>query len=405
MFCVPRKIIHERCSGWQSGLSETVARVHGDAVNAQFSESLKKFNFLQISCRRQNAPVQQILDYLGQIMALQTTFPGFSPQVEWSHRYQTNERRKRGIAAEQDALYFNLASSYMEEGAVMNDLKTACHAFQYAAGLFQNIGDQDSPLFSALVALCLAQAQECFCQMAMSKDTTPSLVAKMCIQAAIYYDQARYSALPVDWSLYVNCKKDLLTALSHQYRGRTYKGTNDQEIGLAIAHYRFAQKTLEHMQCFQEIVNYANSVETSVTEELQELERDNNQIYHVLVPRELEKAPLNPANMVELVMPDLPQDDTPLEYDLFEDLHVKDPVVKLEAVQRRAKQAATKLTAIQSLLTQFTYGEYVDILDRAQKEDTKLHIQDPERSRTALRFYNSFLALLWSIGNIHGKRE
>ena len=175
----------------------------------------------------------------------------------------------------------------MEEGAVMDDLKKACHAFQYAAGLFQNIGNRDSPLFSALVALCLAQAQECFCRVAISKDTTPSLIAKMCIQAAIHYDEARHSALPVDWSLYVNCKKDLFTALSHQYQGRTYNTTDAKPIGLAIAHYRIAQETLEHMHCFQEIVSYVNSVEASVTKELQELERDNDLIYNVLIPHEL----------------------------------------------------------------------------------------------------------------------
>ena len=104
-------------------------------------------------------------------------------------------------------------------------------------------------------------------------------------------------------------------------------------------------------------------------------------------------------------MPDLPRNDTPLEYDLFEDLHVKDPAAKLEAARGRAKQAAIKVTAIRNLLPQFTYSEHVDTLDRAQQEDTKLHIQEPERSSAALRFYNSYLTLLCSIENIHGKRE
>ncbi len=268
MFCVPRKTIQKNCPGWQSSLVEQISRRYGDSANTVMRKSLKRFNFLQMSARGPEAPVKQILDYLGQVAVVHAIFPDFSPQVEWSHAFQRSTARERGVPAEQRALLFNLASSYMEEGSAMNDLVSSCKKFRYAAGLFQKISNSNSTMDAALTALCLAQAQECFYLKAVSEKMKAPLLCKLAAQTAVYYERAQHSSLPKDWGLYVNCKRDLFTAIAHQQQGKLCEEHNEQKVGEGIAHYRQAIALMENMHKFSHIEDYANRIENEITDAL-----------------------------------------------------------------------------------------------------------------------------------------
>eukprot|EP00227_Mantoniella_beaufortii_P022182 CAMPEP_0197582208 /NCGR_PEP_ID=MMETSP1326-20131121/5484_1 /TAXON_ID=1155430 /ORGANISM="Genus nov. species nov., Strain RCC2288" /LENGTH=814 /DNA_ID=CAMNT_0043146249 /DNA_START=58 /DNA_END=2499 /DNA_ORIENTATION=- len=246
---------------------------------------------------------------------------------------------------EKAATLFNLGSSWSQHGLAADrstpeGIKTACHAFQQAAGVFVMLRDDvlgklggnpgtgtggkdagptvdlSPECAGMLVALHLAQAQECFFDKAATDGKSPAMCLKLAKQAHVFYEEVKAALLapPLKdhfdrtWAAHAMAKA---AAFHVEALMRAAKIAEDEEddIGLAIARLQLAAKELaDGLKLVKaggsmSLTGVLTGLQQTVGAELRRAVRDNECVYMVRVPPYESLPPLGAAAVVKAVPP------------------------------------------------------------------------------------------------------
>lgn len=229
------------------------------------------------------------------------------------------------LAYEKASIIFNI-SAVLSCHAANQDrhedtgLKTAYHSFQASAGMFTYINenflhapsvDLSRETVKTMIAITLAQGQEVFLEKQLADGKKSGLLAKLASQATYLYSQAvegvqenvAKSVFEKVWLLVTQIKQYYMAAIAQYYQALADDETNSH--GAAICRLQIA------MTQAKEASRIANSFPSSVPpnsnlasdtgsiladmakkhytqcqEKLAELNKDNDFIYHQLIPTE-----------------------------------------------------------------------------------------------------------------------
>mmetsp|Transcript_22620 Transcript_22620/g.37299 ORF Transcript_22620/g.37299 Transcript_22620/m.37299 type:complete len:811 (-) Transcript_22620:609-3041(-) len=255
-------------------------------------------------------------------------------EFQWYDAFQPKKRcSSYNIQLERAGVIFNLAALHSQLAmgqnlATAEGLKIACNYFQIAAGLFLYLKDTVLPQLLApptpdlsaeclgcIVNVMLAQAQACFCEKAIKDNMKSAIVAKLAAHAAEYYDLAlRSVSFP---SLASHFEKHLLPimiriqsgyfrALAQHRQSMVAKDTD--KYGEEIARLQLAHNiivdTRAHLKnappgAGDSMLNLLATVDRA----LQGAVKDNDTIYHEVVPSIANLAALDKKSMVKPVVP------------------------------------------------------------------------------------------------------
>lgn len=199
-------------------------------------------------------------------------------------------------------------------------LKTAYHSFRAAAGMFTYINenflhapstDLNRDTIKTLIAIMLAQAQEVFLEKQITDDKKPGFLAKLASQAAYIYNQALEGVqenaskgiFEKVWTYVVQAKAAYLSSLAGFYQAIADDEGNLH--GLAIARLMLAEKQATtafgwakslpssfpiasnlNADTGSALVEKTRRQQTTVKQILDSANKDNDYIYHELVPPE-----------------------------------------------------------------------------------------------------------------------
>ncbi|KAH9058360.1 pH-response regulator [Lactarius vividus] len=242
---------------------------------------------------------------------------------------------------ERCCVLFNLASLYSQLGLAEDrtnpdGVKRASTFYKNAAGTFSYLkasaqiklkstlaADEELPLdlseafLGSMESLMLAQAQECVWQWAVMGRNSNGTIAKLAAQASLLYDAARLAirdavppisdALPPEWIVHIEVKYLHFSAAA-QYR-KAIDDTERNKYGHEVARLTFAQSTakkaydMARRGASKLVWEDVKSLLEIVDSNLDRAQRDNDLIYHQDVPPASSLPVIQPASMVESVVP------------------------------------------------------------------------------------------------------
>ncbi|PJF17352.1 hypothetical protein PSACC_02808 [Paramicrosporidium saccamoebae] len=250
----------------------------------------------------------RLAEYHGQLSKLSTRFPigedGIKIAFSWFNFAGKEKKPKASIIVNIGATYSQMAAQ--ESYGSVDGLKRAYNNFLNAAGAFESAGrcasgapipttDLCESSISCLVAMMLAQAQECFVQKAILekavKDTT---LAKLAMSTSAFFESAKSHvsknsatgmfANYVDWlagkaALYrgiAHYRKSTECLVASQYGREIVKL---QEADEAV---RDAKELIKRLP--SELSNQITALAVSVTKNLERALKDNSLIYNDPLP-------------------------------------------------------------------------------------------------------------------------
>ncbi|KAI7204670.1 BRO1-domain-containing protein [Hortaea werneckii] len=267
--------------------------------------------------------------YYGQLELLDLRFPVDENHIKisftWFDAFTHKPTSQYSLAYEKASIIFNISAVLSCHAANQNrhedtGLKTAYHSFQASAGMFTYINenflhapstDLSRETVKTLISIMLAQAQEVFIEKQVFDQKKPGLLAKLAAQAAYLYAQAvegvqdnvGRGVFERVWLMVVQIKQHHMASLAQYYQAIADYEANS--YGQSIARLEAAQSANK------EATKLANSFPSSVSpdsnlssesgtilvdmtkkhgstiqELLAEYNRDNDMIYHQLVPSE-----------------------------------------------------------------------------------------------------------------------
>ncbi|RMZ00140.1 hypothetical protein D0860_08098 [Hortaea werneckii] len=267
--------------------------------------------------------------YYGQLELLDLRFPVDENHIKisftWFDAFTHKPTSQYSLAYEKASIIFNISAVLSCHAANQNrhedtGLKTAYHSFQASAGMFTYINenflhapstDLSRETVKTLISIMLAQAQEVFIEKQVFDQKKPGLLAKLAAQAAYLYAQAvegvqdnvGRGVFERVWLMVVQIKQHHMASLAQYYQAIADYEAN--LYGQSIARLEAAQSANK------EATKLANSFPSSVSpdsnlssesgtilvdmtkkhgstiqELLAEYNRDNDMIYHQLVPSE-----------------------------------------------------------------------------------------------------------------------
>lgn len=242
---------------------------------------------------------------------------------------------------ERCCVLFNLASLYSQLGLAEDrtnpdGVKRASAFYKNAAGTFSYLkasartklkstlaADDELPLdlseafLGAMESLMLAQAQECVWQWAVMGRNSNGTIAKLAAQASHLYDAVRLAirdavppisdALSPEWTVHIEVKYLHFSAAA-QYR-KSIDDTERNKFGHEVARLAFAQSTakkaydMARRGASKLVWEDVKSLLEIVDSNLDRAQRDNDLIYHQDVPPASSLPVIQPASMVESVVP------------------------------------------------------------------------------------------------------
>lgn len=292
---------------------------------------------------------ESLLRYFRALCVVEARFP-ISKQVghiglsfTWADAFKpTKKATLANVHFEKAATLFNLGSSWSQHGlaadrATPEGIKTACHAFQQAAGAFATMRDEvlgkvggsppgsgksDAPTVdlspecaSMLVSLHLAQAQECFFDKAATDGKSPAVCVKLAHQTHLFYEEVRaaLAAPPLKdhfdrtWLAHATAKAAAFHA-EGLTRAAKIAEEDEEDIGTAIVRLQVAADDLAaglkavkgHSMS---LYGALQGLKETVDESLRRAIRDNECVYMVRVPARDAVSPLDAAAVVKAVPP------------------------------------------------------------------------------------------------------
>ena len=273
-------------------------------------------------------------------------------------------------------------------------LKTAYHSFQASAGMFTYINenflhapstDLSRETVKTLITITLAQAQEVFLEKQVTDGKKSALLAKLAAQATYLYNSAAEGAqenvnkgvFERVWLLLIQVKQYWMAAVAQYHQGLADDDTNSHgtaiaRLTVAVAQAKEASKLANN---FPSSVSETSNLSaetgallaemtkkhlTACTEKLAELTKDNDFIFHQLVPAEaaLQAIPILPAakaipvnelyqgqDIQRIVGPDIFQRIVPLAVTESASLYDEEKAKLLRAEGERVETANDEMAA------------------------------------------------------------
>lgn len=252
----------------------------------------------------------------------------------WRDAFDSTERSQHSIAFEKACVLFNFAAlhlvvaadQYHGHAAEESDPKAAVAGFQNAASVFQYVSenflhapsnDLHQTLVVFLTKLMMAQAQEAFVAGAVAR-SKHSLLAKLFQGASAMYSachelvqsMTKESVFPSshqNWSNVVQAKRHYYAGLASYHMAHACEEASKH--GDAIAYLLKAQTELREARSValvsQDALDFpvlkiqAKELLEKIDKEKMEFEKDNDYIYHEVVPQSFTLAAIKPMEAVK----------------------------------------------------------------------------------------------------------
>ncbi|XP_071493136.1 programmed cell death 6-interacting protein-like [Diadema antillarum] len=331
----------------QRPLQNFIKNTYSDLPEGEdFSQQLKEFSKQRTNtvCRKLDKHANSI-DLLGkyydQLVAIDGKLPIMEGQIAVNFGWQdafdkgsflggARKQTAPSAAFEKVCVVFNIAAMNSQVGALQSSddddgLKNAAKQFQAAAGLFSYVKsnvysavqqirtyDMQPDCLGALSALMLAQAQESFLRKARQDKMKDAVVSKVAMSASEFYaDAAKQMAvahvkevLPKEWIPTVLGKQYYMHAISEYHQAMVCKGA--KSYGPEIARLQHASDLLKEVERKGGQTIDVKDFAKRIAQELVAVKKDNDFIYHDVVPS-LEKLPKTGtapiAKLTELSLP------------------------------------------------------------------------------------------------------
>ncbi|KAK9474360.1 BRO1-like domain-containing protein [Dipodascopsis tothii] len=280
------------------------------------------------------ATLKRLVRYFMQLTFMSSKFPAdIGVNFTWvgtlGHTVSGAVKHK-DVQFERANVLYNIGAMYSQLGFQENrtnseGLKRACQHFQHASGAFLYLKDHvvpemrthppdelAGPTLETLIALMLAQSQECFWQKAILDNLKNSLIARLAHQVSVYYDETLTAAYrsPVirsEWIHHITCKKFHFEAAA-QYRAASEClaiGKFGDEIGRLEAALEASNKAaVSSKYVAQPVQDDLKGLQEKLKSDLKRAIKDNDMIYNERVPAVSALPPLKKASMVTSAVPD-----------------------------------------------------------------------------------------------------
>lgn len=310
---------------WATALKNYLARIYGSFTD--FTNEVKIINKLRLdlNASTNDSSNRSFLKdlyykYYGQLELLDLRLPvqedGVRVKFRWYDAYDPSTHHTQySLAFEKASILFNLASllsTIASDDFENGDFKSSYQFFQYSAGIYKFIGenflhapsqDLDGKTVAFLQNLQLSQAQEVFLLKLISEDSSKkSLIAKLAMSTSIHYEQtlSAFEKLENEFGEEYTWTNNLKFKTSF-YQNIAYLNYSlsieEKKIGEAIAFLKLALTGFDSLKKIDNQTNIDYKTYQSQTEEkLKSLSRDNDFIYHDLIPS---KDSLEPAVIIK----------------------------------------------------------------------------------------------------------
>ncbi|KAI9492476.1 BRO1-like domain-containing protein [Zychaea mexicana] len=293
--------------------------------------------------------LERFFAYYSQVVFVCSRFPyDIGLDFAWHPVFQSNSKpvALSNLNYEKACVLFNIGALYTQLGCNESRISTegirkSCNFFQNAAGCLKYIEkevlsdfraippiDLCADAMQALIALTLAQAQECVWQKAVMEHMKHGTIARLAIKVADFYQAVQthdISFFPSGWKRHVQIKAAYFNAVAQYHKANECisQGRYGEEIGrlrLAEKHNRkaldaiaaasgsglFAMRAAASSSSSIMQESFAGEVrklEESIERDLIRAERDNDLVYMEPVPEASQLAPLLRSDMVRPLVP------------------------------------------------------------------------------------------------------
>lgn len=377
---------------WIHPLKSYITSIYGPGDH--FNEDIHAFHRLRQDVRGSAADSigrDLIYKYYRQLDLLELRVPVNDRECRvaftWLDAFTHESITQHSLAFEKASLLFNFATVCGRIGSDSDDIKVSYNAFQSAAGAYSFImenflhapsTDLSQESVRALSKLMLAQAQEVFLtKLITEKNSKPAMVAKIAKGASNMYKSAGEALQTVHtqkswgergWFQYCFVKSKYFAAMSADYQSQSSEA--GAKYGDAVAYSTLCLNSLQ--ECARMTIPSNHSAITPILkayletckQRLTALEKDNDFIYHSLVPS-------------LATLPDLPQ------LEAAKPMAVRDMYKDRDVSQIVGREIFEKLIPMEVHEKSSLYSEQKANLLRQEGE--KIEVADEELS-SALEF-------------------
>lgn len=317
---------------WIYPLKTYIRQTYGDDPE-RYAEECNTLNRLRQDMRGagkdSTAGRDLLYRYYGQLELLDLRFPVDENHIKisftWFDAFTHKPTAQYSLAYEKASIIFNISAVLSCHAAYQNRFeetgqKTAYHSFQAAAGMFTYINenflhapstDLSRETVKTLIAIMLAQGQEVFLEKQITDGRKVGLLAKLASQAASLHAQAAEGVqdnvtrgvFDKLWLYHTQVKANYLSSIAQYYQALADDDANSH--GTAIARLQIAET--EGKDAARIAVSFPSSVSAAsnlssetgpsltemtkkhlanVQEKLAVCNKDNDFIYHQIVPAE-----------------------------------------------------------------------------------------------------------------------
>lgn len=299
-------------SDWVTPLRNYIATVYGPGDH--FTEEINSLHRLRQDvkgCAKDKIGRDLVYKYYGQLELLDLRVPinehSCRMSFSWIDAYTHEPTTQFSLAFEKASLLYNLACINCQVAVDTTDIKLSFNSFQAAAGIFSFIvenflhapsTDLSQETVKALSKLMLAQAQEAFVTRLLSDSSAkPNIVARLAKGASNLYKAAADGLQTVQsskfwgdraWFQYAYIKSKYYLSLSNDFYSRNLE--NSGKYGEAIAYLNLSSTFLQECSKmsvpsqYSDFTTVLKSDMESVKNKLTTLEKDNDFIYHTIIP-------------------------------------------------------------------------------------------------------------------------
>ncbi|KAK2740731.1 bck1-like resistance to osmotic shock [Myotisia sp. PD_48] len=318
---------------WIQPLKAYIRQTYGDDPD-RYSDECNTLNRLRQDMRgagKDSVSGRDLLyRYYGQLELLDLRYDAFTQKATSQY----------SLAYEKASIIFNIAAVLSCHAAAQNisddtGTKVAYHGFQASAGMFTYINDNflhapstdlSRDTVKTMIAITLAQAQEVFIERSIMAQKKSGFLAKLSSHASLLYSQATEGVqenvskgiFEKVWGVLVSAKTSYMASLAAYYQAQVHE--QSKMYGTAIARLQNAEKqanaAITTGKTFSSSVPSGCNLtaETgptlldmlrrhlvTVQEKLAALTKDNDYIYHDVVPPEASLPPIAGLSAVNAV--------------------------------------------------------------------------------------------------------
>ncbi|EDV20985.1 uncharacterized protein TRIADDRAFT_38299 [Trichoplax adhaerens] len=293
-----------------------------DKERGQFKGQIDELQTLRNNATKRldkhESAVQMLLRYYDQLNVMEAKMPVSESEVRVTFTWQdafdkgslfgTRKHSAKSLPFEKSCVLFNAAALSSQIAVTQNldtddGLKLTAKYFQTAAGIFEylreyipsNIPQGTTPDLSiecltALSALMLAQSQETFYLKASQDKMKDGIVAKIAMQTGNNYaDAFKNMQTPgvralweKDWLPMVSGKQAMYHAVAEYHQALVAKASG--AIGEELARLKHASSLMQQAESYSSTLTDAKNLRNKITKAYQAAQKDNDFIYHELVP-------------------------------------------------------------------------------------------------------------------------